>query len=176
MRVGTAPVREAQALQCIERAALDGAVRDLGVTDLHREDEVLEGGQPGQQALLLVDERNVAPNPAEAAAPPAMEASTFDPDLPLVRPELPVHQAKEGRLAGPAGSRYLDELARRDRERDLAEHGRPSEKLGNARQLDHGLNRDSAIGSVLVDGRHADRGPRPLGGYGLESHPFPAPD
>src|SRR4029077_16826120 len=164
-----APMTKAHGLQRLERPAPDRAVRDLGVDQLQCKDEILERGQPRQEALFLVDEGDVPANPAQAPPPPPVKATTFDPHFALVRPELAVNEPEERRLAGAARPRDLYQLARRDRERDLAQHGRPSEKLGHARQLDHGLNRDSAVGPRSGRRPHAIRGTRAISGYRLES-------
>jgi len=92
-------VTQAQGLERFRRPALDRSVRDLGVAYLHGEDEVFEGCQAGQQALLLVDERHLTADPAEAPPPPSMQAAPFDPNLSSIRAQLAVDQPEERGLA-----------------------------------------------------------------------------
>src|SRR5882672_8140859 len=155
MRVGSAAVPQAQRLEGLERAPLDLPVRDLRIANLQGEDEVFEGCQARQEALFLVDESHLAPDPAEPPSPPPVQASTFDPDLPTVRPQLPVDQAQESRLAGSARPCDLDQLTRGDREADVAQHRGPAKQLENARQLDYRLGRDGAVGPRSLRCRHS---------------------
>jgi hypothetical protein len=86
VRIGAAPVAQPESFERVQRPALDRSVRDLGIAYLHCEDEVFEGGQAREQALVLVNERHLAADSAETAPPPPMEASPLDPNLSSIRP------------------------------------------------------------------------------------------
>ena len=176
VRIGATPMAEAQRLERLTRSPLYGAVRNLWIADLHCKNQILQRGAARQQALLLVDECNVAADPSKAAPPPPVEAAPFDPDLSFVRTKLPMNESEEGGLASPARSGDLDKLSWCDRQGDVAQHLGPSEKLRNAGQLDHGLGRDRAIGPVPIRSRHPIRGARASDDYRWRSHPFPPTD
>src|SRR5207237_10738662 len=102
------PVRELDRFQRFDRALLDRPVRHLRVAQLQGEDYVFEGVQAGQQSLLLEDERDLAAQAAQATPPPAVQPAPTDPELAVVRAELAVDQAQQGRLARPARACDLD--------------------------------------------------------------------
>src|SRR5438046_8605200 len=135
MRVGPPAPSQLHRLQRLERALLDDAVGHLGIVQLERVDDVLERVEPGQQALLLEDERHVAAQPAEAAPPPAVEALAPHPQLAGAGPELPVHEAQQGGLAGAARAGYLEQLALADSEVDAPQNAGAAGPLGHADEL-----------------------------------------
>src|ERR1700674_739453 len=116
----TTSMSEAQGRECLHRSPFDGGVRNLWVADLQCENQVLQCGQARKKALFLVDERDVAADSSKAPPPPPVEATPFDPDLALVRPELAMDESQEGRLARSARSCDLDNLSRRDGDADVA--------------------------------------------------------
>src|SRR5713101_6665005 len=95
-----------------------------GRVDEHQcENQVLEGVQAGQQPLLLIDEGDLATEAPKTPPPPAVEASSLDPKLASRRTELAVDEPEQRRLARPARSYDLDQLAARNREVHIGEHG-----------------------------------------------------
>jgi hypothetical protein len=120
--ISLAAVPQAQRLEGVQRPPPYGSVRDLGVTDLHRENEIFKGGQARQEALILVYEGHLAANAAQPTPPPPVEASPLDPNLSAVRPQLAVNQSKQRGLARAAGACDLDELAWGGRDADVGQH------------------------------------------------------
>src|SRR5207248_10539077 len=147
------PVRELDRFQRFDRALLDRPVRHLRVAQLQGEDYVFEGVQAGQQSLLLEDERDLAAQAAQATPPPAVQPAPTDPELAVVRAELAVDQAQQGRLARPARAGDLDELALPDREVDRLEHRVAAVGLRNADELDRRLSDELAVRSRALPGR-----------------------
>src|SRR5690348_8488724 len=141
---------ELHRLERVGGAPLDLAVRHLGVADLEREDDVLEGVEPRQQPLLLEDEGDVASVLAESAAPPPVQAAAAHPHLARVGPELPVDEAKQGRLARTAWAGDLEKLARGDAEVDPFQYLGAAERLRQTDELDRRLSRDLAVGPRAV--------------------------
>ena len=147
------PVRELDRFQRFDRALLDRSVRHLRVAQLQCEDYVFEGVQAGQQSLLLEDERDLAAQAAQATPPPAVQPAPTDPELAVVRAELAVDQAQQGRLARPARACDLDQLALPDREVDRLEHGVAAIRLRNADELDRRLSYELAVCPRALPGR-----------------------
>src|SRR5258708_16351756 len=87
---------------------------------------------------------------AEATAPPTVEPPTAHPQLAGGRPQLSVDQPQEGRLAGAAWARYLEQLAGRDAEADALQDRGAAEGLRDADELDRRRSRDLAVSSRAV--------------------------
>src|SRR5260370_557844 len=118
-RVRLSPITEPKSVQGFERAPADPAVRDGRIDEHQGVNQVLERVQPGQQPLLLVDERDLAADAAEASPPPPVQASPLDPNLAFRRTKLAVDEAGQGRFFGSAWSHRLDQLAGRNGEVDV---------------------------------------------------------
>ena len=115
---------------------LDLAIGGVGLVHHQRKHHVLERGQAAEQALLLEQERNVVPDAVEVAAPPLVQRSSLDPYLAGGRPQLAVQQTQQRGLPRSAGTRHLDQLARRDREVELVDHDALAEQLSDRAELD----------------------------------------
>ena len=185
---GLAPAAEPERVECFERAFADPRVRNTRVDQHQGEHQVLEGIQTRQQPLLLVDEGDVTANAAESAAPPPMQTSSLDPDLPACWPELTVDQAKQRGLAGAARTRDLDQLTGCNCEIDIGEDSSAAERLGQMGDTNGSCRRDSAVRGMFPRGapigrrfgrsRHAVvvRGAHAVRDHPTESHPFSRPD
>ena len=146
VRICTPAMCELHRFQCLHRSPPDRAVGHLRIAHLEREDDVLEGVEPGQQPLLLEHERHVAAVVAQAAAPPPVESTSAHPELARVRPQLAVNEAKKCRLAGTAWARYLYQLTGGNAEVDALENGLATERFGDVDESDRRLDRDLAVG------------------------------
>jgi hypothetical protein len=118
-RVRLPAITEPKRVQGFERTPADSAVRDSGIDEHQGVNEVLERVQSGQEALLLVDERNLAADAAEASPPPPVQASPLYPHLAFRRTKLAVDEAEQGRFSSSAWSDDLDQLAGCDGEVDV---------------------------------------------------------
>ena len=145
-----------------------GLFRDLfrwvvRVIDSETENDVFQGGQPREQALLLEDERDLSPYAVEVVPPPAMESAALHPDLSRRGAELAVQQAEQCGLARAARPGDLDQLASRDREVDLVDDpaapeglvdgGQPYQRAGRRRMSGYRL-----IGRLATKVRHRTGG------------------
>ncbi len=152
MRVGLAALPELDRLECGLGALLDRAVGHGRVTELKREDDVLEGVEPGQQPLLLVDERNLPSQPSQLAVPPAAESPPSDEELAPIGTELAVDEAEQRRLARPARARHLHELPRGNAEVDALEDLAFAEGLDDPDQLYGRLGHGVSVGRRSLSG------------------------
>ena len=153
---------QAHRLEGLKGAQLDGLERELRVGDLQCKSQVFERGEAGEKMVLLEHEGNVAPNMAEASAPPSVQAPSVDPYFAGVGSKLPVDQPEERCLAGAAWTRDLDELAGGHRQVDPLQDRRLAERFRDVRQLDRRLHPCSAVGPRAMSVRPIVFGVQPV--------------
>src|ERR1700738_2649956 len=152
MRVRLPSVDQAQRLEGLESTLLDGLEWQLRVGHLKGEGQILERRQAGDEVVLLEDESDVPPEPAQAAPPPSVQAGSPDPDLATVGSQLPMDQPQEGCLTDAARPRYFDQLSRCDRQIDVPKYRRAAERFRETGELDRGLHRRGGLGPVATEG------------------------
>ena len=175
-RIRILPMTDAKSLEGRGCLFCDLFRRGVGVIDCEAEDDVLQGGQPREQALLLEDERNLSPHAVEVAPPPTVKSAALHPDLSRRWAELAVQQTEQRGLARAARPGDLDQLAWRDREVDLlddraapkglADGGQPDQRAGRRRMSGYRL-----ISRLATKVRHRTGGACPRSSRPSGPHP-----
>ena len=139
-RIGLGSRGKADGLERLEGPWRDVAARDA--QDTQDEGDVLEDGAAREELGVLEDDAQRAPEERDVPAAQRRDVEAGHLDLAVRGPLVGVEEAKERRLAGPAGAREDDELALLDGERDVAEgrqlHRPALEDLADAVEPYHG--------------------------------------
>ena len=121
---------------------------------------VLEGGQPRNQAEALEDDPHACALIVGATRERSLDRAALPLDDAGVLPVEPGEQPEQGALAGPGRPHQHEEIARRDRDRDLAERERPGRTGERADQIHPGEQRRALAGRFLPKGGLVPRGVR----------------
>ena len=120
----------------------------------HREGDVVERGQIGEERAELEQHAHLAPQLVELARPGPADRPAEHPDLALRRPQRPADQPQQRRLAAAAPAHDGDDASARDGERDAVEDRRAAVRKRDVLDLDQ-----------VCGGRGQKRGRRKPGGW-----------